>query len=267
VNETWQGGAQPLAELSDAWPRELSDAVALVALTRVDSTQRLARQILESQFADDDEPRPFAIVALEQSAGRGRRGRAWESRAGLGVWASLVLPVAADEIQSVPMRVAVALVETVNRTLGGRCRLKWPNDLVVDGAKLGGLLVDAISRAGSRPWAIAGFGINHGHAPGQHGVGNAVSLRVAAGSAPVPSLAGLAVDTLRAAWGELESAATGWLERYRAASAHLPGDRLVCDVGSKRLAGRFVGFDRHGFLQLETAEGVLTVRSGEVFQW
>lgn len=267
MNGTRQGEVPALSELSLAWPRELSDAVSLVTLTRVDSTQRLARQILERQFAEDDEPRPFAIVALEQSAGRGRQGRAWESRAGLGVWASLVLPVQADEIQSVPMRVAVALAETVNRTLGGRCRLKWPNDLVVDDAKLGGLLVDAITRAGTRPWAIVGFGINHGQAPGQHGVANAVSLRAAAGSTPVPTLAGLAVDALTAVWEELESGATGWLDRYRATSAHVPGDRLVCDVGPARLVGRFVGFDRHGFLQIETAEGVRTIRSGEVFQW
>ncbi len=69
------------------------------------------------------------------------------ARSGLGVWASLAVPVADRErLQALPMRVAVALADVVARVGGAACRLKWPNDLVIGRRKLGGILIDAVSR-------------------------------------------------------------------------------------------------------------------------
>ena len=148
-----------LGELAEAWPERLTPDVSLLALREVDSTQRLARTLLDRHFAEQEEPHPYAVVAAAQGAGRGRAGRVWQSAAGLGVWASLALPVDQRNLQSLPMRIGVALAECVNRTLGTEtCRLKWPNDLVVGRRKLGGLLVDAVSRPDGEGWAIAGFG-------------------------------------------------------------------------------------------------------------
>ena len=132
----------------------------LLALT-VDSTQRWARAVLEALLAEDDEPAAYCCGALEQTAGRGRNDRSWSSRSG-GVYATLVTRLRGEaELQALPARVAVALAGVVNPVVGGTCRIKWPNDLVVGRRKIAGILVDAITPAESAPWALIGFGVNH----------------------------------------------------------------------------------------------------------
>src|SRR3990167_256707 len=84
------------------------------------------------------------LVAEEQTAGRGRRGRRWHSTPGAGLTFSLALRVKrpARELAGLSLAAGVALCKAL-RALGvARAALKWPNDLVVDGAKLGGLLVE-----------------------------------------------------------------------------------------------------------------------------
>ncbi|KAB2964503.1 MAG: biotin--[acetyl-CoA-carboxylase] ligase [Thermoanaerobaculia bacterium] len=240
----------------------------MVAVDRVDSTQRLARTLLDRHLAEDETPRPFVVVAEAQSAGRGRQGRSWRSGAGQGVWASFVLELDAPRAQSLPMRVAVALATAVNAVLGAEtCRLKWPNDLVVGRAKLGGLLIDAVTRPDGVVWAVVGYGLNHEQPAGELPAGEAVSLRLAAGGRPLPTPAELLARAQTEVCSELSSETTGWLERYRALSVHRSGDRIVCDLPEGRLEGRFAGFDALGFLVVETGTGARTVRSGEVFAW
>lgn len=261
----------PLGQLvayATAWPRGLVAEVSLVAVDRVDSTQRLARALLDRHFREDESPHPFVVVALEQSAGRGRQGRSWQSARGRGLWASFALELDAASAQSLPMRVGVALATVVNEALGAElCRIKWPNDLVVGRAKLGGLLVDAVTRPGGRVWSVVGYGINHGHGAGELPVAGSVSLRLAGGTRPLPSAAELLARVQEVLWSELSGDRSDWLERYRSMAAHRLGDRIVCDLPGGRLDGSFAGFDEHGFLVVATEAGVRTVRSGEVFAW
>lgn len=256
----------PLGGGTSRWPRPLLDQVNGIFAGRVDSTQSFARRLLDRHFREQETPRPFAIVAHEQSGGVGRRGRSWKSAPGLGVWASMAVPVESrQELQSVPMRTAVALAELVNELTGDRCRLKWPNDLVVSRRKLGGLLVDAVSRAEGSAWAVIGFGLNVGHGEAELPDPAATSLRLAAAS-PTPEVAALAGTAIQRIWRELESS-RDWLDRYRSLTAHRSGDPLVCEVGAEILRGAFAGFDEHGFLQLDTGTGRRVVASGEVFSW
>ena len=248
------------------WPASLRGRVNAVCARSLDSTQTLARRLLDRHFAEDETPEPFAVIALAQSAGLGRRGRAWSSGSGLGVWASLAVPVADRErLQALPMRVAVALADVVARVGGAACRLKWPNDLVIGRRKLGGILIDAVSRHDRDLWAVIGFGINHGHGESELPAPEAVSLRLA-GATPLPALGELAGATVAAVFEEIASDRP-WLERYRALTAHAAGDPIECEVAGERLAGRFAGFDERGFLRLATAAGERVVASGEVFSW
>jgi BirA family biotin operon repressor/biotin-[acetyl-CoA-carboxylase] ligase len=253
--------------IAQAWPRELT-AVSLLAASRLDSTQRFARACVDRLLEEAEEPPTFVVVALEQSAGRGRQGRTWASAAGKGLWASLVLELDARSAQSLPMRVAVALATAVNGLLGeARCRLKWPNDLVIGHDKVGGLLVDAVTRPDGRVWSVVGFGINHGHGPDELPALGAVSLRLAAGTRRVPALAELLARAQTELWSELSGDDSDWLERYRSLAAHRAGDRISCDLPDGRLEGTFAGFDECGFLVVATERGPRTVRSGEVFSW
>lgn len=261
-------GSAALADFPARWPRELVAEVSLVAVDRVDSTQRLARALLDRHLLEEESPHPFVVVALEQSAGRGRQGRSWASAAGKGLWASLVLELDARSAQSLPMRVAVALATAVNSLLGETCcRLKWPNDLVIGRSKLGGLLVDAVTRPDGRVWSVVGFGINHGHGSNELPARDAVSLRLAAGARSLPTLAELLASAQSELWSELSRDDSDWLERYRTLAAHRAGDRISCDLTEGRLEGTFAGFDERGFLIVATENGQRTVRSGEVFAW
>jgi BirA family biotin operon repressor/biotin-[acetyl-CoA-carboxylase] ligase len=256
------------ADFATAWPRALVEEICLVAVDRVDSTQRRARRLLDRHLAEDERPRPFAVVAIEQSAGRGRQGRGWASGPGRGVWASLVAPLDRSDLQSLPMREAVALAERLRSTTGIDCRLKWPNDLVVHGRKLGGLLIDVTQSAGGEAWAVVGFGVNLLPPRSEPAAAVATSLAGEAGTGVLmPPLTACAVELVSAAASALKQPEARWLERYRALSVHAPGDRLVCHLADGELEGSFVGFDDHGFLRLRVEGRERVVRSGEVFAW
>lgn len=256
------------AEFAAAWPRALGERVALVAFDRVDSTQRRARRLLDRHLEEDERPRPYAVVAVEQSAGRGRQGRGWASGPGRGIWASLVAPIERDGLQSLPMRIAVALAERLRASTGVDCRLKWPNDLVVHGRKLGGLLIDTTQAGGGEAWAVVGFGINLLPPQAEPAAAVATSLAGEAGTGVLlPPLTACAAEMLAATAEALASPEPDWLERYRELSVHAPGDRLVCHLAEGAVEGSFQGFDEHGFLRLGVDGRERVIRSGEVFAW
>ena len=260
-----RAGGSP-SELVRRWPVSLRGRVNAVCARSLDSTQTLARRLLDRHFAEDETPEPFAVVALAQSAGLGRRGRSWSSSSGLGVWASLAVPVAdRDRLQALPMRAAVALADVVARVGGVACRLKWPNDLMIGHRKLGGILIDAVSRHDRELWAVIGFGINHGHGESELPTPESVSLRLA-GATPLPPLGEMAGAAVAAVFDEIVSDRP-WLGRYRGLTAHGAGDPIECEVAGESLAGRFAGFDERGFLRLATPTGERLVASGEVFSW
>lgn len=252
------------AALRAGWPRGLC-GVALFAFERVDSTQSIARRIVDRMIAEDEEPPAFVVAALEQSAGRGRRGRSWESARGLGIWATAVVRAPRTLLPSIPMRAGVALAD-VCREVGADARVKWPNDLVVGGRKLGGLLVDVVGRGDGDAWALVGFGVDCSHRAEELPGPNATSLALANGGRPMPALADLLPRFVAALLGDL-GADSAWLERYRQLSVHREGDLLACELEGERVEGRFAGFDGSGFLRLRTAAGERTLSSGDVFSW
>ncbi|MCL6544309.1 MAG: biotin--[acetyl-CoA-carboxylase] ligase [Bryobacteraceae bacterium] len=119
------------------------------------------------------------VVAEEQTAGQGRLGRSWYSEKESGLYVSFVLRPAAPEgaLQLVTVAAGLAAQEAVERVSGVRCRIKWPNDLLADGKKCGGILCQTAEEA-----VIAGIGINVNHAAFPPELaGTATSLRMLTG--------------------------------------------------------------------------------------
>jgi BirA family biotin operon repressor/biotin-[acetyl-CoA-carboxylase] ligase len=251
--------------------RHHGDAPARILVGHTGSTHRLGRRIVRDYLREGTTPPAADVLAWRQSAGEGRDGRVWSSPPGDGVYASLIRPLAADaRIQTLPILVAVAVAEVVDRYLDGRCRLKWPNDLMVGERKLGGLLIDVVSaprrdaaRSPStgdvrRAVAIFGIGINHGGGGSEFEPACATSLEAEAaraGLAPPPPLATVTREVLAAVDRELAEnpAAEELMERYRRRAIHRPGDQIRCRLPDEEVVGRFRGFDDNGFLLLEVA--------------
>jgi BirA family biotin operon repressor/biotin-[acetyl-CoA-carboxylase] ligase len=269
----------------------------LVVLQRVPSTNAIGRRIARDYFADGELPPPSLVVAWEQTAGRGRRGRSWASPAGRGVYASLVTPLAGDDgLHTLPLLAAVGLCRAAGRHLpeaGPVCRLKWPNDLLLGaldegGRKLGGVLIEtergeaAGTGAGGGALvgtvAVIGFGVNYRASPeveaaiASGGAGALPAAALADESPEPPSLAALVGDLAAAVLAELEHLGDeGYAAReYQALSAHLPGEWMRCRDGSRTVEGVFLGFDRRGFLRLRPEaspageERELRLAAGEV---
>jgi BirA family biotin operon repressor/biotin-[acetyl-CoA-carboxylase] ligase len=204
------------------------------------------------------------LLALEQTGGRGRGGRSWVSPPGQGIYATLLVDAGeAAALQTLPLLVPVGLVRALGRYLG--CGIKWPNDLVVDGRKIGGVLIETLSGGGGA-LALVGFGVNHGHRRGDLPVAAATSLALEMESPP--PLGRLAWELVREVSRELEHLgdtvyAVG---RYRELAVHRPGDPLTCRVGEETLEGTFQGFDPQGYLRLLTAGGERRIAAGEVLE-
>ncbi|HLJ58317.1 MAG TPA: biotin--[acetyl-CoA-carboxylase] ligase [bacterium] len=110
------------------------------------------------RLADLGEPEGVVIVAEEQTAGRGRLGRAWASPRG-GVWLSVILRpgLAVSQVPLVGLATAVAAARAIGESTGLAARVKWPNDVLVRGAKVVGILSETGSGAA---WVVLGVGIN-----------------------------------------------------------------------------------------------------------
>jgi BirA family biotin operon repressor/biotin-[acetyl-CoA-carboxylase] ligase len=230
---------------------------------RVDSTNEVARRLVAAFLAEEETPPRLLLIALEQTSGRGRLGRVWSSPRGQGLYASLVLPtVDRETLATLPMRAAVGLSRGVEE-LGARpCRIKWPNDLLVGRAKIGGILIETVARGDEPPIAIVGAGVNYGLPP--ENVGERAVTSIQRESPLAPDFASGCAVLIEALEGALagESPAA----EYAARSAHRPGDVLVCRVGDKIVHGDFVGFDENGFLRLRGPAGERVLSSAEVIE-
>lgn len=124
----------------------------------VDSTQRLAIALAEKKHAD---AHGAVVIAEQQSSGRGRMKRKWTSPRG-GLWVSVVLkpsiPTAASTM--LPFVAALAVCDAVRQATGLLATLKWPNDVMVEGKKAAGILLDLSAEAETVNYAVIGIGIN-----------------------------------------------------------------------------------------------------------
>lgn len=209
------------------------------------------------------------IRADSQSAGRGRRGRDWASPVG-NLFASLLLvdPEPSERIGELPLVAAVALAEAVDTAAGTHhlVRLKWPNDLLVDEAKLSGILLEAESLTDGRRAVVLGFGVNCvSHPPlslyratDLRSLGHEVTAQTLFASL-ASSLAARLDDWRRPAG--FDTIRQAWLAR----AAHL-GRTITVKTARDDITGTFADLDARGHLVLKQDDGTLrTLYAGDVF--
>jgi BirA family biotin operon repressor/biotin-[acetyl-CoA-carboxylase] ligase len=204
-------------------------------------------------------------VADAQTHGRGRRGHTWTSPPGQNLTFSVLLrpALAADRVSTLTLVVGLAVRAVVQRRVSSHVAVKWPNDVVIDGRKLGGILVESKLRGSSVEAVVVGVGVNVNMRDMPANIAEIATSLALAGD-PLPSRETVLADVL----GELETrldtfARDGLPSLLPELSAHdaLFGERIV--VGSARGVG--AGIDEDGALLVRTDGGAVErVTSGTV---
>jgi BirA family biotin operon repressor/biotin-[acetyl-CoA-carboxylase] ligase len=237
----------------------------VVWLGQVDSTNLVVARLVEA-WADEEDDRlgDTMVVASSQTAGRGRSGHTWESPEG-GVYATWLGWIQTADLAWLPIAAGVCLAEAVEATVDGlAARLKWPNDVLVGGAKLGGVLCQSRTR-GAAAWVAVGFGVNVEAAPALGaGAAPATCLRRNGFAGPVGEAIGSVVAVfaggIRTTLGRRGELVAEWLRR----SVHRPGDRLRLRTGAGVLEGAYVGMGADGRLELAVGGALSRVAAGEL---
>ena len=240
--------------------------VEVLRLETVDSTNAEARRRAEAGEAG-----PLWIAARRQTAGRGRRGRAWETGAG-NLAATLLTTTAKPPAEAAEIAFVAALAVAdlaLAQVPDALVRLKWPNDVLVDGRKVSGVLIESGARPDGRLWLAVGVGVNLKSAPvaaDRPATTLADHLRadVAAPLAPEAALEVLAraFDRRLAAWENygFEPIRTAWSAR-----ADL-GRPCVVRLDQETVEGVAETLEADGALRLRLANGsVRRVTAGDVF--
>ncbi|CDG85252.1 biotin--[acetyl-CoA-carboxylase] ligase [Janthinobacterium agaricidamnosum] len=234
------------------------EVVAETGSTNADLLQRAAAHGLDG---------PTLRIAGQQTAGRGRAGRPWLSEPGATLMFSLAWHFKGplQQLAGLPLVVGVALAESME-ALSVPVRLKWPNDLMKDGSKLAGILVETQAAPDQGIWAVIGVGINLV-------MPDALEQRIGRSVSAVPWLAQMERNDLMAAllnrlaallaeFDDTGFAAFG--ERWNRLHAYQGKAVKILDGGQLLQQGVALGVDHGGRLLLQGEHGVTAVMSGDV---
>jgi BirA family biotin operon repressor/biotin-[acetyl-CoA-carboxylase] ligase len=237
----------------------------------IDSTNTRAKQLAET-----GEPEGTLIVAEEQTAGRGRRGRNWTSPQGVGIFMSLLLRPPLEPVQAsgITLVSALAVAQGIRQSCGEKAQIKWPNDIVIHGKKVCGILTETSSEPDYIHYVVVGIGINANT--------KEFPAEFAEHASSIFLETGTHVDRKELIAAVMNSF-TGYYQKYLQTGdlsllqeeydrLLINKDRqvkifhgLVQEATPENIqVGTARGIDRTGALLVETKEGLRTVVSGEV---
>ena len=196
------------------------------------------------------------VGADEQTTGQGRQGHVWHSEKDAGLYVSFVLrvPVALSEVPIVTLALGLAAADAITRTAGIACDLRWPNDVLIDGKKVCGILTQLQGAA-----IIAGIGINVNHQEFPKEISPvATSLRIATGRPQQrETLLGHLAATVQTYTEVLvKDGRRALLRLFENASSYVRGRRVIVDDS---VTGTTAGLNRDGFLILMKDDGKETL--------
>ena len=238
----------------------------IIVLSETTSTND---EIEKAAHANRDEG--LVVFAESQTQGRGRRGRSWSSPARKGLWFSILLrpQLAPDECTQLTVATATALVRAIRSVTGVTVEIKWPNDLLVRGKKLAGILTELSAELDHVRYVIIGIGIDCNQTASDFPRelrAIATSLKLTVGKPisrtdlAVTVLRELDFDYARIRDGDFNSIAEEW-----AAHCGTLGRQVDIEVGQRRITGRAEALDESGALLLRSKHGqVERVISGDV---
>src|SRR5262245_27373561 len=231
----------------------------IVHLDRVDSTQSVAFALAERGAPDRT-----VVIADQQSLGRGRRGRVWQAPPRTSLLASILLRPRLPQslLATLSPTTAVATAEALRRVASLSTRLKWPNDVLVGGRKIAGILLESRSVASSEPVLVIGVGVNLGQREFPPELtGRATSVALESGH-PVDrdSLLAALLEEFDRWRARLEGEGfTPVRERWKSLS-----DTIGRQVTVDGVSGTAIDLDVDGALLIDAGDGIRRVIAGEI---
>jgi BirA family biotin operon repressor/biotin-[acetyl-CoA-carboxylase] ligase len=222
---------------------------------RLGSTNDLAKERARQGASEG-----LLVIADEQSSGRGRRGRNWWAPAGSALLTSLLFrpPLPPTQTQQLTMLCALAAADAVAETTSLGVGLKWPNDLVIGGRKLAGLLTESAFQGDQLDFAVVGLGLNFNTdlADAPQFLAPATSLRIELGQP---------LDRLELLLAYLNGVARRYARLKTGTSPHKEwasrlstlGQSVTAHLGDQTLSGLAQGVDADGALLLRAADGTV----------
>jgi BirA family biotin operon repressor/biotin-[acetyl-CoA-carboxylase] ligase len=232
---------------------------------KTDSTNRVA---MELGYAG--EPEGAVILAEEQTAGRGRSGRSWHSERGAGLYVTLLLRPRLSPVQAplLTMLAGLSAHSAIQAQTGLSAELKWPNDILMDGKKVGGILTEMHAEPTQVRFVIVGIGINTNQEKFPGDIASvATSLRKESGR--THSRLELLVRLLNEFESDynrfLREGARYVVDRFERVSSFASGKRVRVETGFETYFGTTAGLTSDGLLQVKREEGPVTmVVAGDV---
>jgi len=256
--------------LSEVALRDLFNLEAERAIDRIQILQEIDStnsEALRQIQAGNTENR--LVIAGAQTAGKGRRGRAWLSPKNSGIYLSLSRRFSQDAnaLQSLSLVTAISVVQALQDLGATQLQLKWPNDVLHEGRKLAGILLELQHRAASR-YVVFGVGVNRELSAEtvSHIDRPATDLNSILGDSPA-AVAVIAALLNRICANLMEYESSGFAvfqDRWNLLDCYRMCD-IVLHNGESRMIGKSLGVDASGALLLENAQGVQVIAGGEVF--
>lgn len=240
------------------------DKVPIVAFDEIDSTNSEAKR-----RGDAGDSGPLWITASRQRAGRGRRGRNWETEAGnLAATYFFTTDQSASEVAQHSFVAALAVADLASTYVPASVvSVKWPNDVLIAGRKTAGILIESSARPGGGFWVAVGIGVNLSRPPAEAAYpATAFSEHMTAPPpSPMDALEKLseAFERWRLLWQRagFPSIAEAWTKR-----AHGLGEACTARLPNETVEGIAEGIDGDGALRLRVAAGrVRRITAGDVF--
>ena len=236
---------------------------SLAIIPRVASTNLVARRIVNECIENELSLPQAMIIAREQTAGRGRNQRTWSSPAGKGIYATTLLTRTAEEMPFVPLLMATIICGYLRETFGIDAGIKWPNDVLANGKKIAGILIEGRIQE-ARSYLLIGTGVNVEPVQDDQRP-NSTSIREVA-TRPLTGIDEATiqfveyVDRALALRPKREEILAEWRRR----AVHVPGDSISCTLGERHVSGKWAGIDDFGRALLHTDHGTVAISSGDL---
>jgi BirA family biotin operon repressor/biotin-[acetyl-CoA-carboxylase] ligase len=235
----------------------------LAVIPRVASTNLIARRVVSECIENELSLPQGIIIAGEQFAGRGRNDRSWSSPPGKGIYATTLLTRSVHELSVIPLEMANIVASFLREVYSIDAKIKWPNDVLVNGRKIAGILIEARVQD-ERVFLIIGTGINVEPVKDDDRP-NAISV---AESSP-RNFTGISDATIAFIEHMDERLSRAFervrvLDEWQRACVHKSGDKIHCVIGERTVAGTWAGIDEMGRALLRNGLQTTAVSAGEL---